>query len=51
MGTEAALVMILSFDQAKILFMFSAFLFDLYKWCVFIAATSQDVLTDGYDKN
>ena len=51
MGSYDASVMILSIDQAKVLLTFNAFLFDLYKWCVFITATSQDVVTDGEDKH
>ena len=30
-----------SFDRAKVMFIFAAFIFDLYKWCVFIAATAE----------
>ena len=30
-----------AFDDIKIMFMFTAFLFDLYKWCIFLAVTSQ----------
>lgn len=30
-------------DFGKVAFTFSAFLFDLYKWCTFIVATSADV--------
>ncbi len=29
----------LSIDQLKVMFTFFAFVFDLYKWCVFIVAT------------
>ncbi len=33
-------------DSAKVMFMFIAFLFDLYKWCVFIASTGKNVKAD-----
>ena len=32
-----------SFDTLKLVFMFFALTFDLYKWCIFIAATSPDI--------
>jgi len=31
------------FDGLKITFIFHAFLYDLYKWCVFLAATGTDI--------
>jgi hypothetical protein len=34
------------FDATKVMFMFLAFVFDLYKWCVFIATTGKDVRAD-----
>lgn len=34
------------FDSAKVMFMFIAFMFDLYKWCVFIASTGENVRAD-----
>jgi hypothetical protein len=34
------------FDRTKVMFMFFAFVFDLYKWCVFIASTGKDVRAD-----
>jgi hypothetical protein len=30
-----------AFDDIKIMLMFTAFLFDLYKWCIFLAVTRQ----------
>jgi hypothetical protein len=34
------------FDSTKVMFMFLAFVFDLYKWCVFIATTGKYVRAD-----
>ena len=33
-------------DRAKVMFIFFAFVFDLYKWCVFIASTGKNVRAD-----
>ena len=33
-------------DRAKVMFIFFAFVFDLYKWCVFIASTGKNVKAD-----
>ena len=33
-------------DRAKVMFIFFAFVFDLYKWCVFIAYTGKNVKAD-----
>lgn len=30
-------------DALKVMFIFCAFVFDLYKWCIFVAATSQTI--------
>ena len=46
LGTNEAVVTMVSVDQVKVMLTFSAFVFDLYKWCVFIAATSQKVVID-----
>jgi ABC-type protease/lipase transport system fused ATPase/permease subunit len=46
LGSDEAVVTLVSVDQAKVMLTFNAFVFDLYKWCVFIAATSQKVATD-----
>ena len=35
-----------SVDQVKVMLTFNAFVFDLYKWCVFIAATNQKLVID-----
>lgn len=32
-------------DRLKVMFIYCAFIFDLYKWCVFIAATSKSKIT------
>ena len=34
------------FDRLKVMFMFFAFVLDLYKWCVFIASTGKNVRAD-----
>jgi hypothetical protein len=46
LGGNEAVVTLVSVDQVKVMLTFNAFVFDLYKWCVFIAATSQKVVTD-----
>ena len=33
-------------DNLKVMFTFCAFVFDLYKWCLFIIATSTDASLD-----
>ncbi len=34
------------FDRAKVMFIIFAFVFDLYKWCFFIASTGKNVRAD-----
>ena len=39
--------MLTAVDYGKVMFTFSAFVFDLYKWCLFIAATSNKARADN----
>jgi hypothetical protein len=32
-----------AFDSLKLTFIFHAFIYDLYKWCIFLVATSTDI--------
>jgi hypothetical protein len=41
------MVMLVSIDQVKVMLTFNAFVFDLYKWGIFIAATGKNVSTSG----
>ena len=41
LNTRVGTQFIQAFDDIKIMFMFTAFLFDLYKWCIFLAVTTQ----------
>ena len=43
LNTDRGVNFRLSIDQLKVMFTFCAFNFDLYKWCVFIVATKQNV--------
>ena len=40
LASDKASLTLMSVDQVKVMLTFNAFVFDLYKWCVFIAATS-----------
>ena len=46
LNTDKGVNFRLSIDQLKVMFTFSAFVFDLYKWCVFIVATKQNVISE-----
>jgi hypothetical protein len=51
LNTDRGSNLILAVDQLKVMFTFCAFVFDLYKWCVFIVATSQTVKSNGEEGN
>ena len=51
LNTGRGVNLILAVDQLKVMFTFCAFVFDLYKWCVFIVATSQTVKSSGEEGN
>ncbi len=43
LDTNAGGNFIETFDRLKVLFLYCSFVFDLYKWCIFIAATEAKV--------
>ena len=51
LNTDRGVNLTLAVDQLKVMFTFCAFVFDLYKWCVFIVATSQTVKSKGEEGN
>ncbi len=51
LNTDKGVNFRLAIDQLKVMFTFCAFVFDIYKWCVFIVATSQTVQSDGEEGN
>lgn len=44
--TNSGQNLIEGFDRFKVLFLYCSFVFDLYKWCIFIAATEVTIDVD-----
>ncbi len=51
MNTDYGVNLRLALDTLKVMFTFCAFIFDVYKWSVFIVATSQTVKSEGEEGN
>ena len=43
LNTGLGLSMMEQIDRLKVMFIYCAFVFDLYKWCIFIAATGTTI--------